>query len=1007
MKMRKTLIITASLIFSIALVAISCSEGLLGGIDKLREEAAEENKPQEGSRTDAQTPEITLQPVGRGCAPGETITLSISANVDDGGVLTYQWYKSDENNYNNGEKIDDAITHSYAPSTSAIGVTYYWVVVTNTNDSVDGNKVVTKRSDIIAVTVSQDAQTPNITLQPQSGTYTQSTVVTLSVTASVTDGGILSYQWYNNGTINSNTGGVTIGGATDRTYTPDTSATGTTHYYVVVTNTNNAVNGEKTARVTSEVATITVNTLVNAQTPVVKTLVAASYKQNDTATALDGTATITDGGTPSYQWYWNSTSSTTGGTAISPGGTNPTYTPPTNTVLTRYYYVVVTNTNDAVNGNKVVTATSNSVQIVVAAIVNAQQPTITTQPLGAIYDYNDVAANLTVAANVTDGGTLSYQWYRNDTISATGGEQVGTGSIYSRPITSNLGTLYYYVVVTNTNTNVNGATTATRTSNVVAVTVRKNLTMTVGAPLRALSPIYTTSPVYDERFTTFTVTVGGILDSAAATNVGLSITAITGLTFSGHLVTNGTYNSGTGVKTFTVTVTYNGTAELDSLENITVTGLSAVPNNYLYTEGSKTTTLTIYSGYGCFYDDEIPVNSTNISAFNAFARTSDGRGRRYKLTQNVTLTSNWVPIGTTALPFYGAFDGGGYTISNLTINTSGSDNVGFFGYVAEIYVYDLKLQNVSITGKNNVGAIVGNLINEGYIYNCHVISGTVTGSQNVGGIVGLGNYAEMGELSVAGNVIGTGNDIKYIGGIVGWLDIGDIGKSYVTGNVTATNNNVINNVGGIAGFVDAVGISRCFTKGNVTAEGHVNSTWYTGGIVGGHGEDGLIENCFSTGTIKGTVNVGGIVGIAFGSVEKCYATGSVISSGSSDNYGVGGITGSIDGPGVKNCIALNSSISIQYAQNEGIGRVSGDELNLINNYGISSTTIRYNNSGTTYNPVSSLNGKDGLTTSSHTISNFYTTAGNWSGGAWNLTTIWEWNAGLVRPILRGFDGVTQ
>jgi len=58
----------------------------------------------------------------------------------------------------------------------------------------------------------------------------------LTVEASVSDGGELTYQWYRNN-VDSNGGGTEIEGAVESTYTPSTEEPGTTYYYVVVTNT--------------------------------------------------------------------------------------------------------------------------------------------------------------------------------------------------------------------------------------------------------------------------------------------------------------------------------------------------------------------------------------------------------------------------------------------------------------------------------------------------------------------------------------------------------------------------------------------------------------------------------------------------------------------------------------------------------------------------------------------------------------------------------------------------
>ena len=74
----------------------------------------------------------------------------------------------------------------------------------------------------------------------------------------MSDGGTTSYQWYSN-TINSNSGGTLISGATSASYSVPTTTEGTTYYYVVVTNTNNSVNGAKTATVTSGAAKVTVS----------------------------------------------------------------------------------------------------------------------------------------------------------------------------------------------------------------------------------------------------------------------------------------------------------------------------------------------------------------------------------------------------------------------------------------------------------------------------------------------------------------------------------------------------------------------------------------------------------------------------------------------------------------------------------------------------------------------------------------------------------------------------
>lgn len=110
----------------------------------------------------------------------------------------------------------------------------------------------------LASSLVTDAVSPNIQKEPQSASYTVGdTPAELTVTASVSDGGTLSYQWYRN-TIDSTTGGTEISGATSKSYMPPTDQVGTVYYYCTVTNTNPNANGNKTAAATSATAKITI-----------------------------------------------------------------------------------------------------------------------------------------------------------------------------------------------------------------------------------------------------------------------------------------------------------------------------------------------------------------------------------------------------------------------------------------------------------------------------------------------------------------------------------------------------------------------------------------------------------------------------------------------------------------------------------------------------------------------------------------------------------------------------
>ena len=75
-----------------------------------------------------------------------------------------------------------------------------------------------------------------INTQPISATYCQNAAASL-LSVAATGGTGLSYQWYSN-TVNNNTSGTLISGATSSTYTPPTTTAGTRYYYVRVSNAN-------------------------------------------------------------------------------------------------------------------------------------------------------------------------------------------------------------------------------------------------------------------------------------------------------------------------------------------------------------------------------------------------------------------------------------------------------------------------------------------------------------------------------------------------------------------------------------------------------------------------------------------------------------------------------------------------------------------------------------------------------------------------------------------------
>ncbi|MBQ6400663.1 MAG: hypothetical protein IJI20_00105, partial [Firmicutes bacterium] len=114
-----------------------------------------------------------------------------------------------------------------------------------------------------------------------------------------------------------------------------------------------------------------------------------------------------------------------------------------------------------------------SITIPDAVAYPATAPTISSQPQDLTMQYGDTSKSVSVAAEALEGHTFSYQWYANTTNSSSGGTAISgaTDANYDIPSDTNVGTKYYYCVVTATRTD-NGQK-ATTTSSAAKVTVNK------------------------------------------------------------------------------------------------------------------------------------------------------------------------------------------------------------------------------------------------------------------------------------------------------------------------------------------------------------------------------------------------------------------------------------------------------------------------------------------------------------------------------------------------------
>ena len=200
------------------------------------------------------------------------------------------------------------------------------------------------------------------------------------------------------------------------------------------------------------------------------------------------------------------------------------------------------------------------------------------------------------------------------------------------------------------------------------------------------------------------------------------------------------------------------------------------------------------------------------------------------LDKNIDLTGkDWTPIGTNYDNSYkGTFDGGGHTITGLTVTTY-DKYAGLFGWINSAgTVKNVVMEGVQITNNHSsgfAGGVVGN--SWGTIENCSV-SGSVNGEVYVGGVVGKQTSGSMTGCSSSATVKGTVN----VGGVAGesW---GSMTACYATGNVTLEiypGKDISG--GGVVGFKGGNSVLACYATGNVNSKGSSTGNVHIGGLFG-------------------------------------------------------------------------------------------------------------------------------------------------------------------------------
>lgn len=331
--------------------------------------------------------------------------LSVSAVVNDGGTLSYQWYENTSDSTEGGQPIEGATDPTFTPLTDEIGPSYYYCVVTNTLETVAGTRTTSVNSLISRVDIIESEKT--ITFDPNGeGAY----IMDVSGDKLTTVNGKIiraKKAWRDDYTF--------IGWFTEKEGGEELDLE-TVHYQ----DTTYYAHWEYTPEI------------IDAQKPYVQSNFkpVTANRGDEPGEPFEVSAEVNDGGILSYQWYVNTADSTEGGTPVE-GATEKTYQAPTDKVGTFYYYCVVTNTNLSVTGEKTAEAFSETVKVTIfPGFVN-----ITLDGNGGNVEfeniYTNVNGNLPYLPSANRDGYMLSGW----STKKDGSELVTTDTVFLDPVT--------------------------------------------------------------------------------------------------------------------------------------------------------------------------------------------------------------------------------------------------------------------------------------------------------------------------------------------------------------------------------------------------------------------------------------------------------------------------------------------------------------------------------------------------------------------------------------------
>ena len=314
-------------------------------------------------------------------------------------------------------------------------------------------------------------------------------------------------------------------------------------------------------------------------------------------------------------------------------------------------------------------------------------------------------------------------------------------------------------------------------------------------------------------------------------------------------------------------------------------------------------------------------NPTAIKTYNASGNTYEA----LTAPQTVAAGKPFVKVELGGGTFY-------FRPQNNVVLEAGSR----YKYTVKVNATGLTLEGCTIGSWVDGGGESGAAEDLGYIYDSNTKTYTVynaDGLMNIAELVNGGktdiNITLTADIDLTGKnwtPIGTDYDNSYKGtfdggghtitgltfttndeyaGLFGWLNRAGTVKNVVMEGVQITSNQIYGgSIGGVVGY-------SWGTIENCSVSGSVSGTVYVGGVVGAQ-IGGSITGCSSSATVKGTVDVGGVAGQTNSSatLTACYATGNVtIEINPAKNIAGGSLVGMNAGSSLLACYATGNVTS--------------------------------------------------------------------------------------------------